>query len=151
MKNVHYYNTTIEWKEDRKGIISSSVLPLKIEVATPPEFTKGVAEKWSPEHLFVAACNTCLMTTFLAIAENSNLSFVSFKSDAEGKLETIEGKMLISEITLKPVVEIVENTDQEKAMKVLVKAEANCLISNSMKSKIIFEPSIIVIEKSNVC
>lgn len=58
-----------------KGIMSSPILPLKIEVATPPEFPKGMEGIWSPEHLLVAAVNSYLMTTFLAIAENSKLEF----------------------------------------------------------------------------
>lgn len=149
MEKIHYYDTKIEWKKDRIGIISSTVLPQEIEVATPPEFPKGISRIWSPEHLFVAACNTCLMTTFLAIAENSGLVFESFKSEAKGKLETIEGKMLISEITLRPEVVITNHIDQEKALRILMKSEANCLISNSMKSTIVFEPTIIVNEKVN--
>ena len=56
-----------------------------IEVATPPEFPKGIAGIWSPEHLFVAAISGCLMTTFLAIAENSTLEFTSFSCQAKGK------------------------------------------------------------------
>lgn len=149
MEKVHYYNTSIEWKKDRIGEITSSVLPQKIQVATPPEFPNGIAGIWSPEHLFVAASNTCLMTTFLAIAQNSKLMFHSFKSFAEGKLETIEGKMMISEISLNPIVEILDEADSEKARRILLKAEANCLISNSMKSKILFSPEIVVITNAD--
>jgi len=35
-----------------------------IEVATLPEFPKGIPGIWSPEHLFTAAVSSCLMTTF---------------------------------------------------------------------------------------
>ena len=41
--------------------------------------------------LFVASVNSRFMTTFLAIAENSKLDFVSFKADAKGKLEKLDG------------------------------------------------------------
>jgi organic hydroperoxide reductase OsmC/OhrA len=51
--------------------MSSPELNNKIEVATPPQFPKGVQGIWSPEHLFTAPVNSCFMTTFLAIAENS--------------------------------------------------------------------------------
>ncbi len=142
MEKIHFYDTSIEWTKDRIGIISSSVLPQKIEVAAPPEFAKGIAGIWSPEHLFIASCNTCLMTTFLAIAESSNLQFSAFKSFAEGKLEIVDGKFAISEIILKPLVTISEESEYDKTIKILRKAEANCLISNSMKSKIIFEPEV---------
>lgn len=56
----HSYKLSLNWKEGRKGIISSDILPTKIEVATPPEFDKGVPGIWSPEHLFTAAALSCL-------------------------------------------------------------------------------------------
>jgi hypothetical protein len=37
---AHYYNVDIEWKNERKGEMSSPELSQKIEVATPPQFTK---------------------------------------------------------------------------------------------------------------
>ncbi len=43
-----------------------------------------------------------LMTTFLAIAENSKLEFTYFACDAKGKAEQIEGKFLITESHLFP-------------------------------------------------
>ena len=142
MQNEHFYDVTVEWKSDRKGTLSSEVLPAIIEVATPPEFPKGMEGIWSPEHYFVAAVNSCLMTTFLSIAENSRLEFETFSSKAVGKLEIVDGKYMISEITLYPIVTIKDETMIEKATRVLIKSEANCLISNSVKSKIIFNPEI---------
>jgi organic hydroperoxide reductase OsmC/OhrA len=97
---------------------------------------------WSPEHLLVAAVNSCLMTTFLAIAENSRLEFISFDSKAVGKLEIVEGKYMISEIELMPTILIANEADKEKTERVLVKSENACLISNSIKSTIIFKPEI---------
>ncbi len=143
MTTEHFYDVTIKWDSERKGTMSSTVLPTTIEVATPPEFPKGMAGIWSPEHYLVAAVNSCLMTTFLAIAENSKLEFSTFKSDAIGKLEIIEGKYLISEITLKPTITINNVEDKERAERVLIKSESACLISNSIKSKIIFKPEIL--------
>ena len=120
----------------------SDVLNSSIEVATPPEFPKGMQGIWSPEHLFVAAINSCLMTTFLAIAENSRLVYNNFESKAIGKLELVDGKYIMSEVVLKPVVVLSNEEDREKALKVLHKSEAACLISNSVKSKIILEPEV---------
>lgn len=142
MAQEHFYDVTVRWENDRKGIMSSSVLNEQIEVATPPEFPKGMAGIWSPEHLLVAAVNSCLMTTFLAIAENSKLYYASFSSKAVGKLEVVEGKYMISEITLMPSLGIFSEDQRERALKVLQKSEAACLISNSVKSRIIFQPEI---------
>lgn len=138
----HYYNVSVEWTEDRKGTLVSDELETTVEVATPPQFPKGMEGIWSPEHLFVAAINGCLMTTFLAIAENFKLEYSGFSSKGIGKLELVEGKYLMSEVRLMPTVVVANEDDREKAMKVLQKSEAACLISNSVKSRIILEPSV---------
>ena len=140
----HYYDVTVTWDSERKGIMSSAVLPQTIEVATPPEFPKGMPGIWTPEHLLVAAANSCLMTTFLAIAENSKIEFSSFTSKSVGKLEMVENKYMISEITLQPTVVIASEEQRERTLRVLQKSEAACLISNSLTSKIIFEPTVTV-------
>ena len=142
MSQEHFYDVSLTWNTDRKGTMRSDVLNSSIEVATPPEFPKGMQGIWSPEHLFVAAINSCLMTTFLAIAENSRLVYNNFESKAIGKLELIDGKYIMSEVVLKPVVVLSNEEDREKALKVLHKSEAACLISNSVKSKIILEPEV---------
>ncbi|MCF8464072.1 MAG: OsmC family protein [Flavobacteriales bacterium] len=130
----HLYNVELTWKEGRIGEMSSPELPTKIEVATPPEFDKGVAGIWSPEHLFTASVLSCFMTTFLAIAEYSKLEFNSFDCSAEGVLEKEDGKFKMTEITLKPVLVIDDETKRERAVRILDKAEAACLISNSIKT-----------------
>ncbi len=144
MSDIHHYEVAVQWSADRKGVMSSPVLTEKIEVATPPEFAKGMANIWSPEHLLVGAVNSCLMTTFLAIAENSKLEFVTFTSNAIGKLETVDGKYMISEIELLPTIVIANEADKEKAERVLMKSEKACLITNSIKSTINFKPTITI-------
>ena len=144
----HYYNVDINWNTDRKGVMCSPELNKDggscIEVATPPEFPKGMPGIWSPEHLFTAAVSSCLMTTFLSIAENSKLTFISFSCKSKGKLEQVDGKFIMSEIILEPTVTITDEKDRERTERVLQKTEAACLISNSVKSKITLIPIILV-------
>lgn len=141
---MYNYEVNLSWTRDRKGVVSSPVLEQKTEVATPPEFPKGMEGIWSPEHLFVAAIESCLMTTFLAVAENSKLEFTSFSSHATGKLDKVDGKFLMTEVLLRPTLIIKNPEHQEKAKRVLEMSEKACLISNSVKSTIIFEPVILV-------
>lgn len=144
MDTQHHYQVKVNWVNDRKGIASSDVLPTTIEVATPPDFPKGMAGIWSPEHFLVAAANSCLMTTFLAIAENSKLEFDSFESNAIGILDRQDGKMMIVEIILHPTVVVTNAEAVERAMRIIEKSEAACLISNSLKSKIVLQPKVLV-------
>jgi len=137
---VYTYHTEVKWTEQRKGVISCAG-KRDIEVATPPEF-KGHEGIWSPEDLFVASANICLMTTFLVVAERAGLVFTSYESAAEGKLELVDGKFQFTAITLRPTITLPANADAAKAKELIEKAEANCLISNSMKAKVSLEATI---------
>src|SRR5688572_2413460 len=132
----HAYNVDIVWTGDCKGTMTSSELNSPIEVATPPQFPKGVEGVWSPEHLFTASVSSCLMTTFLSIAENSKLEFTHFSVKSKGILEQVEGKFLMTKVLLFPEVTIAHEKDRERAERILQKSEAACLISNSVKAKI---------------
>ena len=138
----HLYNVDISWTKERQGEMSSPELSTVIEIATPPQFPNGVEGIWSPEHLFTSAVASCLMTTFLSIAENSKLEFTAFSCKSHGKLEQIEGKFLMTEVILEPTVTIANESDREKADRVLQKSEQHCLISNSIKSKVTMNTNI---------
>ena len=142
MSDQHNYEVNLQWNNDRKGTLSSPVLPNQIEVATPPDFPKGMAGIWSPEHLFVAAVNSCLMTTFLAIAENSKIEFISFESNAVGIVDKVDGKYAVTEIILKPKLVIPPSQHTDRAKRVIEMSEKACLISNSIKTKITLEPIV---------
>jgi organic hydroperoxide reductase OsmC/OhrA len=143
----HYYHVDIDWNSDRKGLMCSPELNGTdthcLEVATPPEFPKGMPGIWSPEHLFTAAISSCLMTTFLAVAENSKLDFLSFHCGSKGKLEQVDGKYLMTEVELTPKVIVRSSDDIAKAHKILQKAEAGCLISNSVKARVTMVPVVV--------
>jgi peroxiredoxin-like protein len=140
----HSYNVNVNWLNTRIGSISSPELYTSIEVVTPPPFDGGIPGKWSPEHFLVAAVTGCLMTTFLAIAENSKFAFKNFTCDACGKLGSVEGKLQVTEITLKPVLKIENEKDRERAERIIRKSEEACLISKSIKSKINLEITVTV-------
>ncbi|TJY35791.1 OsmC family protein [Pontimicrobium aquaticum] len=147
----HSYNVNISWTQDRKGMMCSPELQNKqvneancIEVSTPPEFDKGIPNIWTPEHLFTAAVSSCLMTTFLAIAEYSKLDFISFKCRSKGILEKVDGKFVISEVLLFPEVVIADASKTERTERILEKSEKACLISNSINSKVTMEAKVIV-------
>ncbi|MFM9984396.1 MAG: OsmC family protein [Flavobacteriales bacterium] len=132
----HIYKVDLNWIEARKGLLQIDDQTATVEVATPPPFNGGLEGYWSPEHLLTASVSSCFMTTFLAIAENSKLQFTSFSCSAKGILEQVEGKWLMTEIQLFPKVDLADENDREKAVRVFTKSEAACLISNSIKMKV---------------
>jgi len=140
---TYSYDTALQWGERRRGLLRSAGLPA-LAVCTPPEFN-GEAGFWTPEHLFVASAESCLMATFLGIAENSKLPVASYRSTATGRLEKIEGAGLrFTEITLRPIVELEAEADRERAERVMAKAHKGCLIANSMAVAMYVQPGFLV-------
>lgn len=139
----HTYEVNLSWKTGRIGQLSSPVLDQEITCATPPEFPNGVPNIWSPEHLYAAAINSCFMATFLAIAPNFKVDFESFSCKTIIKLTLEDRKYLITDAELQPKVKLVNpEMDAVKALRVLEKAKENCLVTNSMKTKISLNPVI---------
>ena len=143
MSQTHFYEVNIQWKAERIGELSSPVLEKSIECATPPEFPHGVAGIWSPEHLFVASINSCYMATFLAIAYNFKVEIEDFSCKTIAKLEMPDGKYLITQAEMFPTIKLTHpEKDTDKAQRIVEKAKAGCLVTNSMKTEIRLIPSI---------
>lgn len=134
------YRTKVSWTEEKKGFLCSSGKPT-IEVATPPEF-KGHEGMWTPEELFVASVNICIKTTFLHYAQKGNFEFLSYESEAEGTLERIGNQFMFSEIKVRPKIKIKSSSQIEKVKELIQLSEKNCLISNSIKTKVEVKPEI---------
>jgi peroxiredoxin-like protein len=138
----HSYEVNLKWKDGRVGTMHSPELDESIEVATPPDFKGGVEGIWSPEHMFVASVSSCLMTTFLAIADYSKLSYEDLNINAVGQLGKKDGKFMVTEIILKPELVITDTKHKDKALRILEKAEAACLVTHSIKTEVTFEPEV---------
>ncbi|HJX73808.1 MAG TPA: OsmC family protein [Candidatus Deferrimicrobiaceae bacterium] len=133
------YMTSVLWKGEKKGTLSVAGKPA-VEVATPPEF-KGHEGIWSPEDLYVAAVNSCIMTTFLAFAGRAGLAFEGYESEAEGLLEFVDERLVFTKIIVRPRVTLRPGADRKPAEEILHKAEKNCLVSNSLRTEVILEPT----------
>ncbi len=141
---TYTYKTSLRWEGEKRGTIST---PGKtdISVATPPEF-KGPEGIWSPEDLFVASVNICLMTTFLAFIDRAGLVPLEYHSDAEGTLELGSTGFSFTKIILRPTIVVKTEEDRSKAQELIEKAEKNCLISNSIKAQVHLEVNIVLQE-----
>ena len=142
MPDAYVHDVSLEWMGRRAGQVTADRLPALV-VSAPQEFA-GDPGVWTPEHLLVAAAASCLMTTFLAIAEFSKLPVTSYSCRAFAGLEKVPGEgYRFTEITLAPEI-CVAAEDVEKAQKVLAKAEKNCFISNSLRATVQVEPRFVM-------
>lgn len=137
-KNYRYV-TSVRWTGEKKGALAAAGKP-PVEVATPPEF-KGHEGIWSPEDLYVASVNVCIMSTFLAFAGRASLDFLEYESEAEGLLEFVDGRFLFTKIVVRPRIALRSAQDRASAEEILHKAEKNCLVSNSIRTEVTLEPT----------
>lgn len=143
MENSYTYNASVEWQGERKGLVTSNGLP-ELQVATPPDFPGGHEGYWSPESYFVASVTSCIMHTFLAIAENSKLSVNAFSANGTGTMERSGKSYEFTRLDIAVAVSVPDDDSVGKAEKILHKAEENCFISNSIKAEVHLEPKISV-------
>ncbi len=136
------YRVGVRWVNERRGIMSIPGKP-DIEVATPPEF-RGHPGIWSPEDMFVASVNACIMTTFLYYAGKENLNFLTYESSAEGILERLGDEFAFSKVKVIPHIEVSSLEDVEKAKELVKLSESNCLISSSIKAEVEVFPEVSV-------
>lgn len=137
MIKMYMYKTKIVYEKKRIGRLSCGN-GFKTRFSAPPEFG-GEKDFATPEELFVASVNTCLMLTFESVCKKMNISFQSFECDCEGTLENVDGKEMITKIVLRPKV---IGEDIEKLEKALLLAEKYCLVTNSIKSEMVLESNV---------
>jgi organic hydroperoxide reductase OsmC/OhrA len=136
------YRAKTTWKSARRGVLSAAEKP-NIAVGSPPEF-KGEPDIWAPEELLVGSLNTCMMLTFLTLAQTQGLTLVGYESDAEGLLENVEGKFHITEVAVRPHVTLKSEAELASARKTMESVEAHCFIANSIKARITLTPEFVV-------
>jgi len=137
------YTATAVRTDVRAGQVSGDPSVPALQFSAPPEF-KGRPDTWSPEHFFSAAIATCFATTFEAIAEFSKFPFEGITVSAEGVLEKGQGGYRFGKVIVRPVLSIAHDADQERALRLLEKAERGCLVSHSINSEIVLEPRGVV-------
>lgn len=148
MIESHDYKVQLTGTRIKTGILESvgDGLPA-LGVAAPPEFG-GPAGIWSPEHLYVSALASCLMTTFRALAEKAGLEILEYSDDASGRLERAgDGLYRIERVTLCPRIVLTDDSLIPKAERLLNKAEKVCLIGRSVSSEVVVEPSFLVVHQ----
>lgn len=133
-KLPHNYKVTANALKESTFKVSGNNLPI-IEIAPPKNFG-GPGNIWSPEDLFVATIANCFLMTFKAISALSKLDWISLDVNAEGVLDKIDSKLQFTEVELNAVLKIQNGGNEERAIRIMHKAEQNCLVTNSLKTKV---------------
>lgn len=126
----HHYQATAMASSDSHVALRATDLP-EITTAAPAEFG-GPGDHWSPEHLLVGTVANCFILTFRAVARNSKLDWIHIECSPTGVLERVEKVTRFTAFTVNTKLTVPEGTDVEKAHRLLHRAEAGCLITQSL-------------------
>ena len=110
--------------------------------SAPPAQFGGPGDRWSPETLLVAAVADCFVLTFRAVARASKLPWDSLRCEVEGTLDRVERVTQFTAFGLRASLRVPAGTDEEKATRLLARAEQSCLITNSLKADFHLETQV---------
>ena len=145
MSGSYSFHSRARWTTRRNGVAECDFAAPAIEFSAPPEF-QGDAGMWTPEHFLLAAVSSCFITTFRAIAELSKFNAEGLEVSVEGFVEKAESGLRFTRIVLKPELAIASESDRERAVRLLEKAEHSCLISRSLRSEVRMEPAVRILK-----
>lgn len=140
-KSFHFKSKTV-WSSARRGVLSAAGKP-NIVVGSPPEF-RGEPDNWAPEELLISSVNTCIMLTFLTLAQARGVTAAGYESEAEGLLEHSEGLYRMTEMTVRPRITVNSEAEVARARECIESAESHCFMSNSVRAKVNVAAEVVV-------
>jgi len=150
MSKTAVYHTTVQWKGEHWGHIVMGNGP-EMPFSAPPD-AQGHPNVFTPEDAFVAAVNTCIMMMFIWATERFKLALQIYECRAEGtKLIELDRTEIFTEVKLWPHIRVAGNGEkpavvEARIKKALQSAQKYSLVANSVKSDIVIEPTIEIIE-----
>ena len=143
MNGSFHFTSLAHWTGARHGVVEGQNIEPAITFSAPPEF-QGESGVWTPEHFFTAAVATCFISTFEAVANYSKFAPQGLQVSVDGQLERGEGGYRFTRVTVKPVLTVLKESDRERGIQLLEKAEKVCLVSRSLNSDIVLEPQVVL-------
>jgi peroxiredoxin-like protein len=122
-------------------LLAGGVPPLR---SAPPKDFDGPGDAWSPEHLLLAAVETCFLFTFRAVAEASKFNFLSLDLSGSGTVDREDGATRFTEIALRSRLTLPRGADPERAKRILEKGKNACLVTASLSVPIRLETEVVV-------
>jgi organic hydroperoxide reductase OsmC/OhrA len=129
----HHYSAVASAAPEGDVRLDSAGLPV-LSSAPPREFD-GPGDRWSPETMLTAAVADCFILTFRAIAQASNLTWTSLECRARGTVDRVERIMRFTRFDIQATLRVPAGTDEQKARRLLAKAEQGCLVRSSLTSE----------------
>jgi len=130
LEKMYLFKNTVH----REGSKSAKIIfsgPGELEIGPAPEFN-GRPESLNPEEMFVAAINSCIMTTFFYFVRRSNVEILSYYSHAQGQVEKQTDGFRFTNVEVRAEVTLQQQDLVEKVRELGDLAEKYCLVSRSV-------------------
>jgi organic hydroperoxide reductase OsmC/OhrA len=133
------YGVSLRREAGRHGLAEAEDR-VAIEVGPPASFPGGDERRWSPEHLYLASLASCMMLSFLAHADHSDVDVEEYTSAIEGTIRrrADDSRYAFTTIQVRPRI-VVGRGQRETVRGFLGKAERDCFISASTRAEISVE------------
>jgi len=105
---------------------------------------RGVADRWNPEEMLVAAVSQCHMLWYLHLCVGAGIVVTAYTDRPRGTMvENADASGAFSEVVLRPRMTITDPGRAEEAVKLHERAHEMCFIANSVAFPIRHEPEVV--------
>ena len=136
----HRYHVRLLGGKAPYGCLTAAGLT-PLETAAPADFG-GPGDAWSPEHLLLAAVQSCFLFTFGAVSRASKVDFDRLDIEAAGVVDRDQGVTRFADIVLTVRVTVPAGSDHQQLLRLIARTEKNCLVSASLSTRVRVEPEI---------
>lgn len=137
----HHYDVHLRGNAAGYAMASNGLAPA-LRIAPPVEYD-GPGDAWTPEHLLLAAVQSCFLFTLRAVARASRIELVHVDVAASGTVDRSDGGTRFTEIVLCPTVTLATSIDRERINRLFEKAEQACLVSASLSTPVRLRAAIV--------
>jgi organic hydroperoxide reductase OsmC/OhrA len=135
------YRVVAWWSSGKAGSVTSESGANAIPFTAPPRFG-GTEGTWTPEDLMLGAIASCYTTTFCALAEYSKLKYLNLAVEVRGTLRQADRGYSFGEISICAKLILGDGQEQQRALRLLQKAAAACLVSRLLAVEPAFQPQV---------
>jgi organic hydroperoxide reductase OsmC/OhrA len=152
MNGQHHYQATIKWTGNKgtgtdnyRNYERSHEIEISNKVtilgSSDPAF-RGDNSKHNPEDLLVSSLSSCHMLWYLHLCSEAKVIVTDYVDSATGiMIETSNGGGQFTEVTLNPIVTVLEENMIDKANELHKKANELCFIANSVNFPVRHNPT----------
>jgi organic hydroperoxide reductase OsmC/OhrA len=150
------FTSHLEWTGAAKGPtvdparfsrdLTVSVDAFRLPMSSAPGY-RGDPSRVNPEQLFVASLSACQALTYLFLAAKNHVSVIGYTDDAEGQLGLVDGRLRMSQVTLRPRITLEAGSNDARARDLVMKAHEGCFIANSVATPVDIVPTFAFTEQ----